>query len=79
MIFNIIFKILYTILGLWTIILYAGLTAILTPNFMLFELSYEYIKLLVFWLTSIGIGCYSLTQMKKVIIGMWKYDELKER
>jgi len=54
MIFNIIFKILYTILGLWVITLYAGLTAILTPNFMLFELSYEYIKLLVFWLASIG-------------------------
>ena len=74
MIFNIIFKILYTSLGLWTITLYAGLTAILTPNFMLFKLSYEYIKLLVFWLASIGIGYYSLTQMKKVIIEMWKYD-----
>jgi len=71
---NIIFKILYTSLGLWVITLYAGLTAILTPNFMLFELSYEYIKLLVFWLVTIIAGYFALTQMKKVIIDMWKYD-----
>jgi len=76
MIFNIIFKILYTILGLWVITLYAGLTAILTPNFMLFKLSYEYIKLLAFWLATIVAGYFALTQMKKVIIEMWKCDKL---
>ena len=51
---NIIFKILCTSFGLWTITLCAGLTAMLTPNLMMFEISYEYIKLLVFWLASIG-------------------------
>ena len=73
---NIIFKLICTILGLWIIILYAGLTAILTPNFMLFKISYEYIKLLVFWLTTIIAGCFSLTQMKKAIIEVWKCDKL---
>jgi len=43
---------------------------------MLFELSYEYIKLLVFWLASIVAGYFSLTKMKKAIIEIWKYDKL---
>jgi len=73
---NILLKILFTILSLWIITLYAGLTAILTPNFMLFELSYEYIKLLVFWLATIIAGYFSLIKMKKEIIEMWKCDKL---
>jgi len=71
---NIIFKILCTLLGLWTIILCTGLTVILTPNPMMFELSYEYIKLLVFWLGSIILGYFSLEQIKKGIIEVWKED-----
>jgi len=71
---NIIFKILCTSFGLWTITLCAILTAMITPNIMMFEISYEYIKLLVFWLGSIVLGCFSLEQIKKYIIEVWKGD-----
>jgi len=70
----IIFKIICTSIGLWIITLCAGLTAMLTPNPMMFELSYEYIKLLIFWLGSIVLGCFSLEQIKKGMIEIWKGD-----
>jgi len=72
---NIIFKIICTSFGLWIITLFAGLTVMLTPNPMMFELSYEYIKLLMFWLGSIVLGCLSLEQIKKGIIEIWKDDK----
>lgn len=69
---SIIFKIFITLRSFFVIFLFAGLTAVTTPNFRSLEFSKTYVQVLIVWVISIGFGTYVLHTLSKDVKNIWK-------